>query len=126
MSDIRGRIPAVPFCAVSRRCAVGWVRSNRGCGGYCWGSRYSNHRSSRGLTQGRRCVADAVPVGAQPGDKGVFMISKYQQLTLQGEGWQAREWRQNGGIVVYEETATAHFVSTAVCRTETLSVDGLH
>ena len=56
----------------------------------------------------------------------VFMISKYQQLTLQGEGWQAREWRQNGGIVVYEETATAHFVSTAVCRTETLSVDDLH
>ena len=97
MSDIRGRIPAVPFCAVSRRCAVGWVRSNRGCGGYCWGSRYSNHRSARGLTQGRRCVADAVPVGAQPGDEEGLYDFKISATDLArggvaGEGVETEWW----------------------------------
>ena len=73
-------------------------------------------------------MADAMPVGCQPGGILIMMraIQDINLLTWQGVGWQVREWRLNGEIVAHEETATAHSSSTAVCPTETLSVAGLH
>ena len=73
-------------------------------------------------------MADAVPVGCQPGGILIMMraIQDINSLTWQGVGWRVREWRLNGEIVAHEETATAHSSSTAVCPTETSSVAGLH
>ena len=73
-------------------------------------------------------MADAVPVGRQPGGILIMMraIQDINSLTWQGAGWRVREWRLNGEIVAHEETATARSSSTAVCPTETLSVAGLH
>ena len=73
-------------------------------------------------------MADAVPVGRQPGGILIMMraIQDINSLTWQGVGWQVREWRLNGEIVAHEVTATARSSSTAVCPTERLSVAGLH
>ena len=111
MSDIGGRVAAVPLSAVSRRRSVGWLVCccNRGCGcgGYGWsrGCRHSNDRPSWGLmlmlvTQGGRRVADAVPVRRQPGRVGIGQISPIISSTdlarggVAGEGVETEWWER--------------------------------